>query len=236
MVRRESAVEYFKELVDGALARQGIAAGELTAFYVVQLLAGFLQRRVADDAEPLALEARARARERRRPSSAPASSRSATSRSSSPGSSPTPFGASWSTSTTTSASAAAPTTRCSRHETDTFSPVFAELADNFVSFVDVLSEVSERSACGSNADLLRLYERWLKTGSRRSGQLLVERGVVPNASLRGSQDSVDAQRCELAYTSTIFRHACRLLRVDSCTAVRESNRIRPLRRLNEHQI
>ena len=45
MVRRESAIEYFKELVDGALARQGIAAGELTAFYVVQLLTGFLQRR-----------------------------------------------------------------------------------------------------------------------------------------------------------------------------------------------
>jgi hypothetical protein len=47
----------------------------------------------------------------------------------------------------------------------------------------VLSEVSERTFCASNADLLRLYEKWLKTGSRRSGQLLVERGVVPNASI-----------------------------------------------------
>jgi hypothetical protein len=43
--------------------------------------------------------------------------------------------------------------------------------------------VSERTFCASNADLLRLYEKWLKTGSRRSGQLLVERGVVPNASI-----------------------------------------------------
>jgi hypothetical protein len=71
----------------------------------------------------------------------------------------------------------------SRYETDTFSPVFAELAEKFIVYVDVLSEVSERSSCASNMDLLRLYERWLKTGSRRSGQLLVERGVVPNASL-----------------------------------------------------
>ena len=47
--RQESAVEYFKELVDGALAHQRLAANELTAFYVVQLLAGFLQRPVADD-------------------------------------------------------------------------------------------------------------------------------------------------------------------------------------------
>ena len=71
----------------------------------------------------------------------------------------------------------------SRVETDTFSSVFAELGDKFVGFVDVLSEVSERTSCASNADLLRLYEKWLKTGSRRSGQLLVERGVVPNASI-----------------------------------------------------
>src|SRR5204863_4772518 len=75
----------------------------------------------------------------------------------------------------------------SRVETDTFSPVFAELAEKFVGFVDVLSEVSERTSCASNADLLRLYEKWLKTGSRRSGQLLAERGVVPNASIKNSR-------------------------------------------------
>ena len=69
-------------------------------------------------------------------------------------------------------------------ETDTFSPVFAELGTKFVDFVDVLSEVSERTSCATNVDLLRLYEKWIKTGSRRSGQLLVERGVVPNASIK----------------------------------------------------
>ena len=81
------------------------------------------------------------------------------------------------------ASAASLYNALSRYETDQLSPVFAELADKFVGFVDVLSEVSERTFCASNADLLRLYEKWLKTGSRRSGQLLVERGVVPNASV-----------------------------------------------------
>ena len=45
--RRESAVEYFKELVDGALSRQGLAAQELTSFYVVQLLASFAERPVS---------------------------------------------------------------------------------------------------------------------------------------------------------------------------------------------
>jgi hypothetical protein len=75
----------------------------------------------------------------------------------------------------------------SRSESDTFSPVFAELSHRFVEFVDVLSEVSERTSLASNVDLLRLYERWLKTGSRRSGQLLVEQGVVPNQSLKNTR-------------------------------------------------
>ena len=77
----------------------------------------------------------------------------------------------------------------SRVETDTLSPVYANSGDEEVDvgFVDVLSEVSERTSCMSNADLLRLYEEWLKTGSRRSGQLLAERGVVPNASIKSAR-------------------------------------------------
>ena len=54
VVRRESAAEYFKELVEGALAHQRIAAGELTSFYVVNLLTGFLQRPAEEDQTPLA--------------------------------------------------------------------------------------------------------------------------------------------------------------------------------------
>jgi hypothetical protein len=62
--------------------------------------------------------------------------------------------------------------------------VFAELGDKFAVFTDVINEVSERTSCASNMDLLRLYEKWLRTGSPRSGQLLIEQGVVPNASLK----------------------------------------------------
>jgi len=61
--------------------------------------------------------------------------------------------------------------------------VFDELAGKFSKCVDVLSEVSERSALTSNSDVLRLYEKWMRTRSRRSGDLLVERGIVPNYSI-----------------------------------------------------
>jgi hypothetical protein len=184
--RRESALEYFKELVDEALVHQRIAAQELTTFYVVQLLAGFLQRPANESDEPLAFQL-ARALE-----SGGVQQRTSLKQIGDVSLFISGFfsdslrrklvdvdyyvnigGVAYGT--------------LSRRETDTLSPVFAELAENFVSFVDVLSEVSERSSCASNSDLLRLYERWLKTGSVRSGQLLVQRGVVPNASLKDTK-------------------------------------------------
>ena len=60
--------------------------------------------------------------------------------------------------------------------------VFDELAGKFTACVDVLSEVSERSGLTSNTNALRLYERWIRTRSKRSGELLAERGIVPNHS------------------------------------------------------
>jgi hypothetical protein len=70
----------------------------------------------------------------------------------------------------------------SRNADETLAPVFAELASRFDSLVEVLGEVSERSALTAPNDLLRLYERWLRTGSAHSGQRLIEQGVVPTAA------------------------------------------------------
>lgn len=183
VVRRESASEYFKELVEGALARQRIAAGELTSFYVVNLLTGFLQRPADEDDAPLAFrlaEALDAAGTRQRTSLKQIGDLSLFMSGF--------FADSFERRLVdvdyyVSIGGTAYTV-LSRFETDTFSSVFAELADNFVGFVDVLSEVSERASCSSNADLLRLYERWVKTGSPRCGQLLIECGVVPHPSAR----------------------------------------------------
>ncbi len=60
--------------------------------------------------------------------------------------------------------------------------VFSELADKFQPMVDALNEVSETSYQHSDKDILRLYEVWLKTGSRRCFDLLKRLGVNPTAS------------------------------------------------------
>ena len=59
------------------------------------------------------------------------------------------------------------------------STVFSELADRFGEFADVLAEVSEMSQLSTNKSVLRLYERWVQTGSRRAAALLAERGIAP---------------------------------------------------------
>jgi hypothetical protein len=59
------------------------------------------------------------------------------------------------------------------------SDVFSELSGRFCEFADVLAEVSETSHLSTNKSVLRLYERWVQTGSRRAAVLLAERGIAP---------------------------------------------------------
>lgn len=56
--------------------------------------------------------------------------------------------------------------------------LFSELATKFTQFADVLAEVSERCAVSGDTSLLRLYERWLATGSRRSAKILRRQGIL----------------------------------------------------------
>jgi hypothetical protein len=62
--------------------------------------------------------------------------------------------------------------------------VFSELATKFQPLVDALNDVSETSYRHTDADILRLYEIWLKTGSRRSYRILRRLGVEPAPAVR----------------------------------------------------
>ena len=62
--------------------------------------------------------------------------------------------------------------------------VFAELGEKFQPMVDALNDISETSYRHSDKDILRLYEVWLKTGSKRSFDILKRLGVDPTPSAR----------------------------------------------------
>jgi hypothetical protein len=185
LLREQTPIEYFKELVDSALARQHLQAADLTEYYLVNLLCRFIRPDTQPGAaadEPLAVRlARAlqsggseqRARLRALGDFSlfmsgcfPDSFRRRT------------IDVDYYVSMGEYAYGS-----LSRRDEDAFCEVFAELARKFVGFTDVLADVSERAGLSSPADELRLYEKWLRTGSDRDGQRLIQRGIVPNSSI-----------------------------------------------------
>lgn len=185
LFRSESPVEYFKEQVEGAMQRHRLTTSEWTAYYVVNLLSGFvsIERQASDGGadEPLGvrlaramqLQGAARREELRRVGDSSLFVAGF-------------FGDSlnrrlvdidYYISLGEHAFG-----RLSQYDADAFADVYAEIAEKFVPLVDVLTDISERAALTSNKDVLRIYERWLRTGSRRDSDLLVERGLVPQPS------------------------------------------------------
>ena len=183
LVGEQTAAEYFKELVESALVRQHLQAGDLTEYYLVNLLCQYIRLDGrADDGEPLAFRL-ARALE------SGGSEQRARLRSLGD------FSLFMSGFFSDSLNRRAVDVdyyvsmgeyaygSLSRRDTDAFGEVFSELARKFVAYMDVLADISERTGATGSTDVLRVYERWLRTGSTRDGQRLVERGVVPNATL-----------------------------------------------------
>ncbi len=57
--------------------------------------------------------------------------------------------------------------------------VFDELSGKFLRLMDVLAEVAASDGPQCASDLLRVYERWLRTRSRRDETLLRQMGIIP---------------------------------------------------------
>lgn len=184
ILRDQTPAEYFKELVDAALARQRVPAGDLTTYYLVNLLCQFVRLEGTPDTDqPLAVRlthalqtggAEGRSRLRRLGDFslfvsgffADSLNRRTVDVDYYVSMGEYAYGS------------------LGRSEEETFSEVFAELANRFVGFADVLAEVSDRSTLRSSTDVLRLYEKWLRTGSSRDRDKLIERGIVPNGSYK----------------------------------------------------
>jgi hypothetical protein len=185
-LREQTPAEYFRELVDSALERQQVPAGEYTSYYLVNLLCQFVRPdgrgRAEDPAQPLAFrlkralesggsEQRARLRDLGDFSLFTSGffSDSLQRRS---------VDIDYYVSMGEYAYGS-----LSRRDEDAFSDVFAELSRRFVAYVDVLAEISERTALTSCNDVLRLYEKFLRTGSVRDGKKLIDKGIIPNPSV-----------------------------------------------------
>lgn len=182
----KSAREWFREVVGETLAHRKLRIQEVTEFYLVDLLASFLQRErlyvEQDDgtvrAQPLATillealqkERRVRVRELRRL-----------------GDTALYVSGFFGDSLTRSVAGIDYYIAMGERAYSTLAgaaggagqdDLFGELANRFEDFVDLFAEIAELSNLRSNRGLLRLYERFLTTRSARVAELLRERGVA----------------------------------------------------------
>jgi len=186
IVTGQTPLEFFRELVTGALAHRKLQVQEATEFYVVRLLERFLERehlyaeRDAGTAElePLALmllRALEEDHRRRREGLRRLGDTSLFVAGF--------FGDSLARSPVDPGYYVAMGERAYRALADSPGPagaaeVFAELSVRFEAFVDVLAEIAEMQELRSNRGLVRLYERFLHTGSARVAEQLRARGVA----------------------------------------------------------
>jgi hypothetical protein len=185
LVRQETPAEYFKELVETAMEHQHVAVHDLTSFYLVNLLTGFVHFDRSSPAvgdEPLGIRL-ARALQ-----AGGTAQRTGLREVGDLSLFISGFFSDSLARSLVDIDYYIQLGECAygslaRRGDVALVDVFDELAGKFAAFVDVLGEVSERSALSSNSDVLRLYEKWVRTRSRRSGDLLVERGIVPNCSV-----------------------------------------------------
>ncbi|MBI4925236.1 MAG: hypothetical protein HY843_04855 [Bdellovibrio sp.] len=62
--------------------------------------------------------------------------------------------------------------------------LYKELSSKFAHFVDVFAEVSDKTTPKTEKNILRLYEVWLSTKSKRAAKALKEMGIIPNPNLK----------------------------------------------------
>jgi hypothetical protein len=189
LCKREGVLEYFRGLVEEAMDHQHVDADELTAGYVVHMLSTFARSDARGDAawshEPLAMrlgQALETGGSRQRVLLREVGDASLFIS----GFFPDRLRRSLVDVDYYAALGGFAYGSLGQRDDEALAPVFADLAEQFLRFVDVLSEVSERTALSSSTDVLRLYERWLRTGSKHCGQRLLEQGVVPVAT-RGTR-------------------------------------------------
>jgi hypothetical protein len=194
----KSAHEWFREMLADTLSTRRLKIQEATEFYLVDLLARFLEKQqlfveeAADGtvhAEPLALillraleaDRRARAVHLRRLGDTAlfVSGFFADSLSRSP----------VDVDYYISMGERAYSTLAESERGPGLDALYGELSLRFEQFVDLFAEIAELSELRSNRGLVRLYERFLHTRSERVAQLLRERGVAlfagPGARRKG---------------------------------------------------
>jgi hypothetical protein len=180
----KSAHEWFREMLADALSHRRLEVQEVTEFYLVNLLAGFLERERLYVEEPdgtvrqeplaLVLLRALQADRRTRAASLRRLGDTALFVSGFFGDSLARTHVDVDYYISMGERAYGSLAETERDHED----LFGELAGRFPQFVDLFAEIAELSELRSNRGLVRLYERFLQTRDERVAQRLRDRGVA----------------------------------------------------------
>ena len=182
VIARASHVEYIKDQVEGALAQQRVDAGDATAHYMVQLLAGTLRNDTTAavpallDGRPLALRLAAalddgcpdQSRALRDVADAALLLGGYFARRAGRQAMPVEY----------YRNVGGFAYRALGQVPQALAPIYLELAGRFTQFAGVLRDVGQRADLETPAGVLRAVDTWQRSPDHRLGRLLVERGVV----------------------------------------------------------
>ena len=185
LVRGETAVEFFREQLERAMDHQKVSTSEFTQFYLVNLLAGCVRGELPPsepgyDETPLAVLYVRAIQSSRRDRAKLLRAMGDTALFVSGFFADSVSGRLVDLDYYKAMGGFAYARLAQDEDPRVFGPeVFSELSGRFTQFADLLSEISEQSHLASNQSVMRLYERWIQTGSRRVAALLAERGITP---------------------------------------------------------
>ena len=184
IVPSASLTEFFKDMIEAARSHQRVTVQQSTEFYLVNLLSEYLTARgPAADAEPLAFMLKRaqeatgfeRVRELKRLGDTSLYVSGFFGESLDHGLVDVDYYVSM------GGRAYAVISETFQGQSGGAGSLYAELAQKFGQLVSLLAEVSERAALGTNQGLIKVYEKFLKTGSDRMARLLCEQGMLPMA-------------------------------------------------------
>jgi hypothetical protein len=185
---RATAVEFFREQLERAMDHQKVSTSEFTQFYLVNLLAGCLRGELPPsepgyDETPLALMYVRAVQASRRDRAKLLRAMGDTALFISGFFADSLTGRMVDLDYYKAMGGFAYARLAQDEDPRVFGPeVFSELSGRFTQFADLLSEISEQSHLSnlaSNKSVLKLYERWIQTGSKRMAALLADRGITP---------------------------------------------------------
>ena len=70
---------------------------------------------------------------------------------------------------------------------DRWAKVFAEFSERILEYIDLLTYISQKALVQTNKDLLRLYDRYLTTGSELAKDQLLEQGLLNAQTVKGGR-------------------------------------------------